>query len=116
MSIIVKNLFLVLGAPIWLSLTVATVAIFFSLYLVLWSVAISLWAVFVSLAVCAPCGIAAGVIFATGGNVPVGILTVGAGVFCIGLSVFVFFACKALTKGAVSFIQRFFSVFKKEDA
>lgn len=40
---------LVLGAPIWLPLGFAAVAVFFALYVVLWSALVSLWAGFVSL-------------------------------------------------------------------
>ena len=90
---------LVLGSPIWLSLLIAAFAVILSLYAVLWSVLIVLWAVFASFAACCLAGIAAGVYFVAGGNGLTGIAMIGAGIVCAGLSVFMFFGCKAATKG-----------------
>ena len=90
---------LALGSPIWLSLLIAATAVVFSLYVVLWSVIIALWAIFASFDACGLTGIAAGVYFATGGNGLTGIAVMGAGFVCAGLSVFVFYGCKAATKG-----------------
>lgn len=92
---------LVLGSPIWLSLLAATLVIILSLYAVLWSVAISLWAAFGSVAGCAIGGIVAGIVFAMSGNGLTGIAMIGAGIFCAGLSIFLFYACKAVTKGTI---------------
>ena len=92
---------LVLGSPIWISLGIAAIAVFFSLYAVLWSLVVSLWAVFGSLVGCAFGGIAAGIFFACGGNVLTGIAMIGSGIVCAGLSIFMFFGCKAATKGTL---------------
>lgn len=91
---------LVLGSPIWLSLLIAAFAVVLSLYISLWAVIISLWAVFVSLIVCALAGITVGIFWTAISNVPVGMATIGAGILCAGLSIFLFFGCKAATKGA----------------
>lgn len=90
---------LVLGSPVWLSLLIAAFAVVLSLYIVLWSVIVSLWAVFVSLAACALGCVAAGIVFAVTGNSPAGFVMIGAGIVCAGLSIFLFFGCKAATKG-----------------
>lgn len=90
---------IILGSPIWLSLLIAAFAVIFSLYVVLWSVIIALWAAFASFVACGLAGIAAGVYFAAGGNGLTGIAMIGAGIVCAGLSVFMFFGCKAATKG-----------------
>lgn len=112
---------LVLGSPIWLSLLIAALAIILSLYVVLWSVAISLWAAFGSVAGCAIGGIVAGIVFAMSGNGLTGIAMLGAGIFCAGLSIFLFYASKAATKGTIILskkiclgIKRYFV--KKEEA
>jgi len=97
---------LVLGAPIWLSLLIAAVAVVFSLYVVLWSVIISLWAVFVSLAACALAGVLAGGGFALGGYGAQGAALVGAGFVCAGLAVLFFFGIEAATKGTVLLTQK----------
>ncbi len=90
---------LALGSPIWLSLLIAAFAVVLSLYVSLWSVIISLWAVFASVIGCALCGIAVGIGFAVGGDPIAGGAMIGAGLVCAGLSIFIFFGCKAATKG-----------------
>ena len=97
---------LVLGSPIWLSLLIAAFAVIFSLYVVLWSVIISLWAVFACFVACGLAGIAAGIYFAIGGNKLTGIAVLGAGIACAGLSVFMFFVCKAATKGILKLTKK----------
>ena len=90
---------LVLGSPVWLSLLAAAFAIVLSLYVLLWSVIISLWTVFGSLIGCAFGGIIAGFGFALGDNGLTGIAMLGTGMICAGLAVFLYYGCKAATKG-----------------
>ena len=90
---------LVLGSPIWFSLLIAAFAVLFSLYAVLWSVVAVLWSAFAALEVCGLAGIAAGVYFGISGSVLSGIAVLGAGLVCAGLAAFMFFGCKAATKG-----------------
>ncbi len=90
---------LVLGSPIWLSLLIAAFAVILSLYASLWSVVICLWAVFGSLIGCAFGGVVAGGVFACSGTVLSGIAMLAAGIVCAGLSIFMFYGCKAATKG-----------------
>lgn len=90
---------LVLGSPIWLSLLIAAFAVVISLYAALWSVIVSLWAVFASVVACSLAGIVAGVGFAVTGYGFTGIAIIGAGIFCAGLTVFLFWGCNATTKG-----------------
>lgn len=92
-------LLLALGSPIWLSLGIAAASVVFSVYVSIWSVIISLWAVFVSLIACVFGGLTAGLIFAFNGNPLTGIAMVSAGLILVGLSVFMFYGCKAATKG-----------------
>ena len=92
---------LVLGSPIWLSLLIAAFAVILSLYITLWAVIISLWAVFGSFIGCAFGGVVAGVVFACSGNVLSGMAMLAAGIVCAGLSIFVFYGCKAATKGTL---------------
>lgn len=98
---------LALGCPIWLSLGIAAVAVILSIYVSLWAVIISLWAVFGSIIGCAFGGIAAGIGFSCNGNVFTGIAMSGAGVVCAGLSVFMFYGCKAATKGIIILTKKF---------
>ncbi len=90
---------LVLGCPVWLSLLLAAFAVMLSLCL-------SLWAVFVSLAACALGGIVAGIGFACNGHALSGMAMIGAGLVCVGLSIFMFYGCKAATGGMWRLIKR----------
>ena len=103
---------LVLGSPVWLSLAVAAAAVVFALYVSLWAVVVSLWAVFGSLAVCVPGSIAAGIIFAATGNVFLGIAMLGCAAVCAGLSIVLFFTCKAATKGMLMLTKKMVSWIK----
>lgn len=94
-------LLLALGSPVWLSLLISAFSVALSLYISLWAVLISLWAVFGSLIGCAFCGIAAGSGFACCGYVTSGFAMIGAGIVCAGLSIFMFYGCKAATKGTL---------------
>lgn len=96
---------LVLGSPIWLSLLIAAFAVILSLYVVLWSVIISLWAVFGSVTACAVSNIAVGIGFALAGSLA-GIAMAGAGIVCAGLSIFLFYGCRAATKGTLLFTKK----------
>ena len=112
---------LVLGSPLWLPLLIAAFAVILSLYAVLWSVIAALWAVFASFVACGFAGVAAGVAFAANGNGLTGIAVIGAGVFCAGGSVFLFYACKAATKGILMLTKKLAiwlknCFMKKEDA
>lgn len=90
---------LVLGSPIWLSLGIAAFCVILSLCVSLWAVIVSLCAVFASLAVCFIDGVVSGIIFAVSGNGLAGIANISVGIICAGLSVFMFYGCKATIKG-----------------
>ncbi len=112
---------LALGSPIWLSLGIAAFAVILSLYTALWAVIISLWAVFALFAVCFLGGVLACVVFAVGGNVASGVAVLAAGIVCAGLSIFMFYGCKAVTKGALILTKKIAiwtksCIIKKEEA
>ena len=90
-----------LGSPIWLSLLIAAFAVIFSLYVVLWAMIICLWAAFASVLACAIGAIIGGTVLACNGNAPTGIALIAGGLVCAGLSIFVFYGCKAATRGVL---------------
>lgn len=92
-------LLLVLGSPIWLSILISILAVLFSVYVSLWSVVISLWACDLALVLSGVCCILGGAAFAGILSVPTGLALVGAGLVACGLSIFLFFGCKAAAKG-----------------
>lgn len=97
---------LVLGSPIWLPLLIAALAVILSLYVVLWSVIIVLWAAFASFVACALVCAAVGVVYAVKGDSLSGFALIGAGIVCAGLSIFMFFVCKAATKGILNLTKK----------
>ena len=110
-------LLLILGSPLWLSLLIAAASVIISLYVSLWAVVISLWAVFVSLLGCALGGVVGGAFLAFI-DTSSSIFLIGAGIFCAGAAIFLFFGCKAATVGTVRLgaymIKNFFR--KRRDA
>ncbi len=92
---------LVLGSPIWLSLCIAAFAVLFALYVTIWSVVVSLWAVYASLIADAIGSVPVCVMMAVGGYGASGVALLAAGIVCAGLSILMFYGCKATTKGIV---------------
>ena len=92
---------LILGSPLWLPLLIAALAVMLSLYLSLWAGILSLWAVFGTVIGCAFGVAVAGVGFALSGNGLTGMAMISAGVVCAGLSIFLFYANKAATRGTL---------------
>lgn len=100
-------LLIVIGSPIWFSLGIAAASVVFSVYVAIWSVIISLWAVFVSAACCALAGVLSGIGLACNGQMLPGIATIGAGIACSGLAIFIFYGCSASTKGILLLTKKF---------
>ena len=99
---------LVLGAPLWIPLLVVAVSVVFSLYVSVWAVIVSLWAVFASLIGSALGAVVSGAVLAFTANVASGLLMVAVGSVCAGLGIFMFFICKAATKGTIWLIKKLF--------
>lgn len=97
---------IILGFPVWFSLLAAAFAIALSVYVSLWAVIISLWAVFGSLVGAAFGGIISGIVFTLGAKVPSGLVTIGAALVLAGLSIFMFYGCKAVTEYVVAFTKK----------
>ena len=97
---------LVLGAPVWASLLLAAAAVLLAVYVCLWTVILSLWAVFAALALCALAGLSAGVVYAVRESFPDGIAIFGAGLVCAGLSILLFFLCRAASRGLIALTRK----------
>lgn len=98
---------IIVGSPIWLSLAIAVIAAIFSVYVSLWAVIISLWSVFVALAVSALACILSSAITFFIGNVFTSLGLFSAGLICAGLSIFMFFGCKAISKCILQLTKKF---------
>ncbi len=97
---------LALGSPIWLSLLIAAGAVSFAFYILLWTVILVLWSAFAAFAAGGLTLIAAGVHFMITGNGLTGIAMTGAGLACVGVSVFLFFGAKAATKAVLKLVKK----------
>lgn len=89
---------LILGSPIWFSLIIAALAVLFSLFVSIFAVLISLWAVFIAVALSSVALVINGVYCAIDSSTLNGIAIIGAGLVCAGISIYLFFGCKALSK------------------
>lgn len=113
-------LLLILGSPIWLSLLIAALAVILSLYITLWALIISLWAVFGSLLGCVFGFAIAGLSFALSGDSLQAVAIIASGIICAGLSIFMFYGCKAVTNAVLILTKRMIlwiksSITKKEE-
>lgn len=91
---------LVIGAPLWISLLVAAFSVVISLYAALWSAIVSLWATEVALWGYVLGGLLLGIVQLCTGSASAGVAYIGMALVCVGLSLFLFYGCKAATKGA----------------
>ncbi len=87
----------VLGSPIWLAIAVSLAAAFFVIFASLWTGIVSVWAAELSVAVCGLAGVLFSFFLVGTGSVYQGLLLLGGGLFCAGLSYFGFILCKRLT-------------------
>lgn len=104
---------LAVGSPIWLSLLIAAFAVVLSLCVSVWAVIVSLWAVFGSLIGCAVGAVMAGVFVICSGNIPTGLVLIAMTLVCAGLAIFMFFGCKAATKGMVLLTKKSVLIIKR---
>ena len=93
---------LALGSPVWLSLGIAALAVVFSMYAVLWSLIAAIWSCFAAVVACAPGGVVGGIVRLAFGAPASGLLLLGAGVFCAGFAIVLYFGCVRSTLALVN--------------
>ena len=101
------------GSPVWAPILLALAVVALAVYVVLWSLVVSIYAVDVALAACLLGGLGGGVGLFIAGNPFSALFLVGAGLVCGGLSIFLFFGCKAATKGTVLLTKKILLGVKK---
>ena len=92
---------LAVGFPIWGSLLISALAVVFSLFASVWAVVVSLWAFFGAMVGGGFGGIVGGILFICQGYFLSGLAAIGAGLVLLGLSILLFYGCKATTVGTV---------------
>lgn len=103
---------IILGSPVWVPILISLFAVILSVYISVWSVIISLWAVFVSVAISGLAAVVCGFGFMFGVNSVTGAVLLGAGLVCMGLSVFLFYGCKYATYGVILLTKKTVLVLK----
>ena len=101
------------GSPVWAPILLSLAVVALAVYVVLWSLVVSIYAVDVALAACLLGGLGGSVGLFIAGNPFSALFLVGAGLVCGGLSIFLFFGCKAATKGTVLLTRKMLIGVKK---
>lgn len=97
-----ETVLLVLGAPLWLSAALALAALALSAYLLLWSAVACLYVMTVCLGVCGGAGLLGMVFLAARGELLGGLLLLGAGLICAGLTILFFHLSNLAAGGSIS--------------
>ena len=97
---------LVLGFPLWFSLTVAAFAVVLALYISIWAIIISFVAVDVSLALCALCGLAFSAVLAFRGSVSAAACLFGTALISAGVFILLLLLTKAMIKGVARLTKK----------
>ena len=92
---------LVLGAPLWLPLLWAVLAVGLALYVTLWAVVIALWAVVAAVILSGVVAVVAGLVELCRLHLPQGLVLLGGGLVCMGLCALLFLLMKLITVGTV---------------
>ena len=108
-----ENVLIILSSPIRISLLIAFVAIFLSYYICLSALIISFWSVFAAIGGSGFGILITGIVYICTGNQLAGIAMIGAGIFCLGLSIFAFYGCKKVTQWTLMITKEIPNAIKK---
>ena len=97
---------IILGFPVWFPLIVAAGAVILSLYMTVWALIVSLWAVEISLWAGSLSCLAASLMLLVQGRFAETCAVIGGGMFIAGASIFMFYGCRAASKGIVALTGR----------
>ena len=89
---------LILSSPVWGSLLIASVSVLLCLGAAVLAVGLALWSVFWAPGLAAIMLTVGAAVAAFGGNLPVGGMMLGAGLFCAGIGILFYFLCVWVTK------------------
>lgn len=106
---------LILGAPVWLPLLLAAVAVLLSVYVVVWAIVVVFYSLDLSLAASCLAGIIGGAVLAAAHNgIQILLVCFGAGLICAGLTILLFFACNQIALGVIRFSGWFLRLLKSQ--
>ena len=98
---------IILGAPLWVPIIISLLTIALSLYAVIWALVISLCAVEVSLFACTLCSAFLGIFYIIKSNLPACLASFSLTLFCIGLSIIMFYICLMASKATIRLTKKF---------
>lgn len=93
---------LVLGAPLWLSVGLTIACLVVSAYLLLWTAVACLYAVTLTLGICGAAGVTGMAFLCARGELLGGLLLLGGGLVCAGLTILAFHLSNLAAKGSVA--------------
>lgn len=94
-------LLLILGAPLWLPLVLAALAVVLSVYVSLWAVVFSLYCADISLGVASVCSLAVTISCILTGNLPTATVLLGLALMAAGSAILLFFLSNLTAKAMV---------------
>ena len=97
---------LILASPIWIPLLAAAICLFLSVYLILWTLVISLYAIVISFATGAIGCIAAGIVLLFNQQITHGILYIGLGIICSGITVLMSLLAGEASKASIKLSKK----------
>ena len=103
-----KNVLFVLGAPVWIPLIIAVIAVLFSFYVVIWAVVLCIYAADFTFAAGAVAGLVMIFVYIKTGNPAGASFFAGAGLVCAGLAILLFFAGTGITKSVLNLTGKIF--------
>lgn len=104
---------LVLGSPVWFSLSAALFAVVLAVYVVFWAVVLCFYAADLSLAACGIAGFVSALFALNKGNLPLILTLFGAALFCSGLAILLFFLSNKIAKGMLLLSRKIARLIKR---
>lgn len=104
---------LVLGAPVWVPVVAAVLAVLLTAYLLLWTAVAVLYCAVITTGVSAFAGVIGSVAVFVGGRLAEAAVMLGVGFVCAGLSVLLFMVSNLAAKGMILFTKGIFHCVKR---
>jgi uncharacterized membrane protein len=111
---------LIVFSPLWVPLAIALSVTVLSIYLILWVIIFVLWSTVAALVLAGLAGLLSTIFFLIAGYPLSALLSVGGGLFCLGIGIFCYFGVLAASKGLFKltrlFARKIRSLFVHEEA
>ncbi|MBQ3418047.1 MAG: DUF1700 domain-containing protein [Ruminococcus sp.] len=92
---------IVIGSPLWIAVGAVCFSLLLTLFILLWVAVLVIYVLFLTFCACSLALLLATVFAAVKGSAPPALLCFGSALFCIGLSILLFFGAIGTTKGVI---------------